>query len=175
MSYRSAIVGLALCLCALTGGAVAAPTPVPGGANQVKALSGTFGQTVFNGEVRVTASDLRIAPDADVNQYYPGSVSADKKVLAFSILIRNGTPDQFQGLLSYTLADKDDVATPDAAVHPGSVNILQGAAARQGALVAVDKSFVPVKLIVQCGSCGPRFRSIRFTIPASMLPASPAM
>jgi hypothetical protein len=162
-------------LCALTGGADAAPTPVPGGANQVNALSGTFGQTVFNGEIRMTPSDLRIAPAADVNAYYPGTLAAGTKVLAFTILIRNGTQDEFRGLFNYTLADKDDVVTPGAATHPGLVSILQGAATRQEAIVPVDPSFVPVKLIVQCGACGPKFRAMRFTIPASMLPASPAM
>ncbi len=39
--------------------AVASPTPVPGGANQVNALSGTVGQTIFNGVLRIKVTELR--------------------------------------------------------------------------------------------------------------------
>jgi hypothetical protein len=51
----------------------------------------------------------------------------------------------------------------------GNLHILQGAAARQFAVFTVDLDFVPVKLIVQCATCGSRsgFRAVRFSIPPS--------
>jgi hypothetical protein len=162
---------LACALLALA--AVAAParssTPVPGGANQVGALSATLGQTVFNGVLRITVSSLRLTTDpADLDFV---NTSGGKKVMRFDVLLRNGAKDEFTDLMSYTLADKDDVALAvgSFSLHPGNLHILQGAAARQYAVFTVDPDFVPVKLIVQCATCGSHsaFRAIRFSIPAS--------
>jgi hypothetical protein len=154
-------------------GAGATPTPIPGGANQVRAVSSTLGQTVFNGSLRITISGLRNATDAETKSYLP---QPDQKVMAFSSLLRNGTNDEFTDLVRYTLADKDEVAVGigDTDVHPANLHILQGAAVRQTVLFAVDKNFEPVKLIVQCATCSSHssFRAVRFTIPESVLPPS---
>ena len=50
----------------------ASPTPVPGGANQVSALSGTIGQTIFNGVLRIKVVELRDATPADHPKKTPG-------------------------------------------------------------------------------------------------------
>jgi hypothetical protein len=99
----------------------AAPTPVPGGANQVSAISGTFGQTIFNGVLRVNVSEVRAATPVDV---------------------------------------------PTADYTHANLNIQQGAAQRQVGVFAVDKDFVPTKLIVKCVTCGAKtFRTLRISIP----------
>ena len=96
--------------------------------------------------------------------------TADKKVLIMESLLRNGEHDEFTDLLRYTLANKDDVSVeiPDNSMKNANIHILQGAAGRQTGAVLVDKDFVPVKLIVQCATCGNHsgFRPVRFTIPA---------
>ena len=152
----------------------AAPTPVPGGANAISAVSGKLGDTVFNGVLRIKIVALREATDADHATMQARSwdfiPTADKKVLFLESLLRNGSHDEFDGYMQYTLADKDDVTVEFAtrALKNAAEHILQGSAARQSGGVLVDKDFVPVKLIVQCLTCGSRspFRPVRFTIPA---------
>jgi hypothetical protein len=72
--------------------------------------------------------------------------------------------------LTYTLADKDDVVyeIPSQYLKPSPLVIAQGAAAHVGGLFIADKSFVPVKLLIQCATCGTstRFRAFRVAIPA---------
>src|SRR5579872_700681 len=81
----------------------ASPTPVPGGANQVSALSGTIGQTIFNGVLRIKVVELRDATPADhPEQELPG---ANQKVMVMTVLLRNGIHDAFTDLMEYTLAD----------------------------------------------------------------------
>jgi hypothetical protein len=158
---------------ALLAPAGAAPTPVPGGANAVSAVSGKLGDTVFNGVLRIKIVALREATDADHAELAARASdltpTPDKKVLIMESLLRNGKHDEFIDLLRYTLADKDDVSVeiPDNSVKNVNIHILQGAAGRQRGAVLVDKDFVPVKLIVQCATCGDHsgFRPVRFTIP----------
>ncbi len=147
--------------------AISAPTPVPGGANQIKAVTGKIGTTVFNGVLRVKISGLKDASDpTEISAVGP---SAAQKVMVFDVLLRNGAKDSFIDLVRYALADKDDVTVQlrDIDVHPANLNILQASAAKQHAAFAVDKDFVPVKLLVTCATCGDKsaFRPIRFTIP----------
>lgn len=145
----------------------AAPTPLPGGANQVKAQSGVLGQTVWNGAVRLTLSEFRDATPDETAAVVP---SAGRKVVVFVMKIRNGQHDPFIDLIEYTLADKDDVAVsvPTMAYTHANLNILQGAAQVQKAEVTVDQDFVPVKLIAQCVTCGShsQFKTVRFSLPA---------
>jgi hypothetical protein len=147
----------------------AAPTPVPGGANAVSALSGKIGQTVFNGNLRIQIVDLRDAAAADsAGLQYPPTPNGSQKVMFMRVLLHNGMHDSWSGIVHYTLADKDAVSVeiPTNSVEKPSLNILQGAAARQTALFVVDKDFVPTKLIVDCSTCASNsgFRPIRFTV-----------
>jgi hypothetical protein len=143
----------------------AAPTPVPGGANAVSALSAKLGETVFNGVLRIKIVALREGSAADNPDVTP---TADQKVMYMESLLRNGTHDEFTDLLQYTLADKDAVSVdiPTNALKHANLHILQGAAQRQSEAFVVDKDFVPTKLIVECATCGAHsgFRAIRFTI-----------
>jgi hypothetical protein len=160
---------LAVLVCALGVPAVtaaAAPTPVPGGANQVNALSGKLGQTLFNGIVRLKVDELRDATAAD----HPETAlpDADQRVMVLSALVRNGSHADFAELLTYTLADNDDVTfeIKDYLIKPNPVNILQGSAAHQRALFVVDAGYHPTKLIVRCPTCSNShpFRAFRITL-----------
>ncbi len=159
----------ALLSIALLTSAEAAPTPAPGGANQVSALSGKIGQTVFNGNLRIKIVELREATASDTQGIqYPPTPTAAQKTMYMRVLLNNGTHDVWFGIVHYTLADKDAISVeiPTNAVVKPSLRILQGAAARQTALFVVDKDFVPTKLIVNCSTCAANagFRPIRFTI-----------
>ena len=161
------IATLVFCL-ALTGLASGAtPTPVPGGANQVSAVSGKVGQTVFNGVLKVQITALRDAtPDDHPEQALP---PAGQKVMVMTVLLKNGSHSNFIDLITYTLADADGVTfeIPSYKINPTNLNIQQGAAARQTALFTVDQSYKPTKLLVQCSTCGQHtaFKSIRFSVP----------
>ena len=162
------IITLALCLASLSGMAAGAtPTPVPGGANQVSALSGKIGQTVFNGVLRIQVTALREATPADHPEQ--ALAPAGQKVMVMTVLLKNGSHAPFIDLISYTLADADEVAfeIPSYKITPTNLNIQQGAAARQTAMFTVDQSYKPTKLLVQCPSCSKSmgFKSIRFAIP----------
>jgi hypothetical protein len=160
--------GLAVCfLIGMLVPAGAAPTPIPGGANGVSAVSGQLGTTVFNGVLRVKITSLRAANAGEIPDTSP---AADQKVMFFEALLSNGTHDEFTDLVTYTLADKDGVSVdiPTNALKNANLHILQGASQRQSEAFPIDKDFVPTKLIVQCATCGAHsgFRAIRFTIPA---------
>ncbi len=147
----------------------AAPTPVPGGANQVNAIQGKVGDTIFNGVLRITVQTVRDATaDDHPEKMLPGP---NQKVMVMNVLLRNGMHSDFIDLLSYSLADADDVVfqIPSNYINPGNLHIIQGAAARQNAMFVVDKDYKPAKLIVQCATCssGLHFRSIRLTIAQS--------
>jgi hypothetical protein len=147
----------------------AAPTPVPGGANQIKALSGAIGSTVFNGVLRVKIVELRDATSADDTKAM--NVGPNQKVMIMSSLLRNGSHDEFTDLLQYTLADKDDVTVeiPDNEVTHANLHIAQAGAEKQTGMVVIDNDFKPIKLILTCRTCSAKsaFKAIRFTIPAS--------
>lgn len=153
----------------LVTAADAAPTPVPGGANAISALRGAVGQTVFNGNLRIQIQEIRDATAADWQTLqYPPTPSEDQKVMFMRVLLHNGTHDTWFGLVHYSLADKDaiTVEVPTNSVNTPTLNIVQGAAARQTAVFVVDKDFVPTKLIVECSTCAANagFRPIRFAI-----------
>lgn len=164
ISARLAVLSLAL---AFMSGAVAsaAPSPAPGGANQVNAISGKLGDTLWNGVLRFKLVEVREATAAD----HPESVvpTAGQKVMVVTAIIRNGTPSSWGELVSYTLADKDDISfeIPGHFFTPVALNIQQGASVKQTAVFPIDKNYVPVKLIFQCTSCGKSFKAFRVTLP----------
>jgi hypothetical protein len=175
--FRTALLALA-CVSLSTVPAVGAPTPMPGGANQVSGVSGNVGDTLFNGIVRLQIVEVRDATPAD----HPEALSApaDQRVMVMTAVVRNGLHSNFIDLIRYSLADKDDVAyvIADHLIKPNPLNVPQGAAARQTAMFAVERNYAPVKLLVQCATCNAqtRFTAFRVTLPASSVPpaASPA-
>jgi hypothetical protein len=150
-----------------TVSASAASTPPPGGANQITAVSGRVGQRVFNGVLRVTVQDVH---DATADDHPEKDLpSPDKKIIVMHVLLSNGSHEEFDSLMEYTLADADNVTVEISQpyVHPANLSIAQGAAAKQLVHVPVDKDFKPVKLLIECGGCASNsgFRPLRITIP----------
>lgn len=150
----------------MTSAAQGAPTPIPGGANQVKAVSGSVGQQIWNGAVRITISDVHEASADQIAEFRP---SAGQKVMTFTVLIRNGTTSTFTDLIEYTFADKDDisVSVPTSQYTHANLSIQQGAAQKQVGVFAVDHDFVPAKIIVACATCSAKspFKPVRVVIP----------
>lgn len=152
------------------------PTPIPGGAYQVNAAAGKLGDQLFNGVIRLRVVEVRDATPAD----HPETLlaPADQRVMVMTAIVRNGTHRNFAELITYSLADRDDVAyvISDRWVKPNPLNIPQGAATRQTAMFPVDKAFVPVKMLVQCPTCNAatRFLAFRVALPAVPAPAEPA-
>jgi hypothetical protein len=172
--FRSALLAVASALLA-TVPALSAPTPIPGGANQVGGVSGKVGDQLFNGVVRLQVVELRDATPADspdVQQL----VSADKRAMLMTVIVRNGLHTNFIDLLRYSLADKDDVSyvIEDYRIKPNPLNIPQAAAARQTAIFPVDKNFMPVKLLVQCATCSKQSRFVAFRVTVPPPAAAPA-
>ncbi len=163
---------IAVLALSLTAGSSASPTPTPGGANQVNGTSGKLGDTIFNGVVRVKVVELRDAAAGD----HPETIlpSDSQRVMLLNVIVRNGLHRNFAELLSYTLADKDDVSfvIPDHWLTPNPLNIQQAASARQTGMFPVAKDFQPVKLIVQCPTCSAstKFKAIRIQLPAASSP-----
>ncbi len=170
MNIRNfALLVLTFTLPAAAAGAAATATPVPGGANQVNAVAGNVGDTIFNGVLRITVQSIRDATaDDHPEKMLPGP---NQKVMIMNVLLRNGMHSDFIDLLTYSLADADDVVfqIPSNYVIPSNLHIIQGAAARQNAMFLVDKDYKPTKVIVQCATCSStlHFRSLRLTIPQS--------
>ncbi|MBV9439397.1 MAG: MoaD/ThiS family protein [Candidatus Eremiobacteraeota bacterium] len=165
--------------CAVAVFVAAAPSPrpstVPGGANQVDAVSGSVGDTLFNGVVRLQVQELRDAVAADHPEAaLPG---ANQRVMVLTALVRNGTHAEFTEVLTYTLADADDVAfeIPSYKIAPNPVHMLQASAAKQHAVFLVDAAYHPTKLVVTCTTCSKsaHFRAFRLAIPAASAAPSP--
>jgi hypothetical protein len=138
---------LATTLCA--GAALAATsTPAPGGANQVNAVEGAVGATLFNGEVRIKGGAVRDATSDEIAGILP---AADKKVIVYTATMSNGTKSAFTGMLGYALVDADGVSisAEDRYVTPNPPpNVPPGAAWHQKVAFLVPKDFTPKKLVI---------------------------
>jgi hypothetical protein len=163
ISASSALAAV-IVLCVATAGA--SPTPVPGGANQISAVSGHVGQEVFNGVLRITVQTVHDAtPDDHPEKDVTGT---DQKLIVMKVLLKNGWHDSFGYLMEYTLADADSVTKQISQpyIHPAGLSIEQGAAAKQTVRVLVDSDYHPTKLLIECGGCpdSMHFRPLRLTI-----------
>jgi len=139
-------------LVASLGGVAAAasspPTPIPGGANQASGVAGTFGQKLFNGEIRLVPKELRDANDTD------GMTAADgQKWIVFTASASNGTAkalDMQQFVASIADSDGDTVqAQPDKVKPMGGVfGAVPGGQWREQILFYTPANFVPVKIVL---------------------------
>ena len=134
----------------------AKPTPIPGGANQKQAVSGTLGQMLFNGKVRLEIDVVREETPEEAADLHP---FAGQKVVHIEGILRNAMHETVTIRPEYTLADKDDVTQKVGVLDVPVVTLEQGAAGKQKIRTLVPKDFVPVKLIVTPGQLfGPAFR-----------------
>ncbi len=174
--FRLALVALT-CASLATVPVLGSPTatPIPGGANQVTGVAGKVGDQLFNGIVRLQVLEVRDATPAD----HPETmmVPADQRVMVMTTVVRNGLHRNFIDLITYSLADKDDIAyvIADHWIKPNPLNLPQGAAARQTAMFPVDKNYVPVKMLVQCATCNAQTHFVAFRValppPSATSPA----
>src|SRR5580698_1003708 len=82
----------------------AAPTPIPGGANQLKGVSGGLSSTLFNGKMRIRKMQLRAATAAEA------SPAAGQTAVTFVYLVSNGTSAARSGNFTASMVDSDGVA-----------------------------------------------------------------
>ena len=126
----------------------AAPTPVPGGANQAVGVAGTFGQKLFNGQVRLVPRQLRNAVDADGLSAVPS-----QKWIVFTASASNGTAHAFdmsQFIASIADANGDThQAQPDKVKPMGGVyGVPPGVQWQEQIFFDVPAAFVPAKIVL---------------------------
>jgi hypothetical protein len=123
-------------------------TPVPGGANQASGVAGTFGQKLFNGEVRLVPKEIRNANDSD------GLTAASgQKWIVFTASASNGTPHAFDmQQFEASIADSDGdtyQAQPDKVKPMGGVfGVPPGGQWKEQILFDLPANFVPVKIVL---------------------------
>ena len=145
------ITALSVLVLSLTTGASAFtshPTPVPGGANQAAGVAGTFGQKLFNGEVRLLPKEIRDANDTDALNPPSG-----EKWIVFTASASNGTArtlDMTQFVASIVSADGDTLqAAPDRLKPMGGVyGIPPGGQWKEQIFFSTPVNFVPVKIVL---------------------------
>lgn len=168
--FRSAILMAMLLVAVDIVPSSAAPTPVPGGANQVDGVSGTFSQVLFNGTLRVRKMSLRDTMPDD-------QFSADQKgerALIFKAVVSNGTQSLDDDFFRATLADADGITIAGRQLS-GMWRLEPGAAARVKIGFAVPADFVPTKIVLTEGYAS-KPKVFRIAIgPADVAPvAAPA-
>jgi hypothetical protein len=147
--------------------ALAKPTPVPGGANQLSGVSGTLSQTLFNGTLRLHGMSLKDAGPADnVHPNAPG-----ERALVFRAVVNNGTHHEDHGYFDATLADADGITVLGQPLDSGW-SLEPGAAARLANGFSVPAGFVPTKLLL-VEAAHPKARAFRITLKPGDLPAAP--
>ncbi len=159
---------LALAVGAAGGPAGAAPTPVPGGANQINGVSGTMSQTLFNGVLRIRGMSLKDPIPAD--NMRPNA--AGDRALVFHVIVSNGTHHENHGYFDATLADADGITVTGRPLDSGW-SLQPGSAARAVTGFSVPAGFVPVRLILH-QAAAPKARAFRIAIRPSDLPPAAA-
>lgn len=136
-----------ICLSFVLGGAsalaVAAPTPVPGGAYQTNGVSGTLSETLFNGTLRLKSMSLKEAGPSD--NIHPNA--GDDKAYVLHGIISNGTNHENHGYFDATLVDADGVTIAGRPLDSGW-SVEPGAAARFVNGFSVPPGFKPVRLVL---------------------------
>lgn len=133
-----------------------APTPEPGGADQIAAVSGSFHKWLFNGQLRLRADSFKLPQAGD-------NIAADPQnhYLVLHATVANGTKTPYSAFaLEASLADADGVTVqnqktwgvaPDLDLTPGVggvSNVPPGAAWKVQIPFKVPNDFVPVKLLL---------------------------
>ena len=82
---------------------LAAPTPIPGGANQINGVTGTLHATIFNGKLRFRNFVLRKSTAAEATP------DAGGMALTLTYLVSDGMTRQAYGNVSASMVDADGV------------------------------------------------------------------
>lgn len=164
-SIRHAILALIVLVATLVanGPTMAAPTPVPGGANQTGGVSGKLGGVLFNGTYRLRKMSL--APQT------PADHAGKLETVVFHAIISNGTTRSMHGFFNAAMADADGVTVEGRPLDDGW-DLQPGAAARTAYGFALPAGFVPVRLVlIEAAREHPK--AFRIAIAGSDLPAAP--
>lgn len=134
----------------------AAPTPIPGGANQLNGVNGSLNSTLFNGKVRVKQMRLRAST---ATEYTPAD---GQRGLVFSYLVSNGTHVARTGYFAAAISDADGVTIDGKAVtvYSAFYSLQPGSAARQTIQFILPAGYTPTKILLtdQGSPSGPAFR-----------------
>ena len=143
----------------------AAPTPIPGGANQLKGVTGGLASTLFNGKMRIRQMQLRPATATEA------SPAAGQTAVAFVYLVSNGTSAARSGNFTASMVDSDGVAVNGHStnVYSAYYSLQPGVPARGTIAFVLDGGFTPVKILLTDGN-GPAFR---INLKPTDLPAKP--
>jgi hypothetical protein len=143
----------------------AAPTPIPGGANQLKGVTGGLSSTLFNGKMRIRQMQLRPATATEA------SPAAGQTAVAFVYLVSNGTSAARSGNFTASMVDSDGVAVNGHStnVYSAYYSLQPGVPARGTIAFVLDGGFTPVKILLTDGN-GPAFR---INLKPADLPAKP--
>jgi len=146
----------------------AAPTPVPGGANQTAGVSGSMSQTLFNGTLRIRGMSLKDAqPDDHIRPNAP-----TERALVFRTIVSNGTKRENHGYFDASLADANGITVAGRPLDSGW-SLEPAAAARAIVGFSIPSDFVPVRLVlVQAAASKPR--AFRIALRPSDLGPAPA-
>ncbi len=148
--------------------ALAAPTPVPGGANQIGGVQGTFSRTLFSGTLRLKSMSLG---DPRAGDSMRPNAAADR-ALVFRAIVSNGTHHENHGYFDATLADADGITVSGRPLDIGW-GLEPGAAARTSIGFSVPANFVPVKLVL-IQAAAPKARAFRIAVRPTDVPPAPA-
>jgi len=143
--------------------AIAAPTPIPGGAGQLAGVSGGLSSTLFNGKLRIRQMKLRASTAAE------DTPDAGSSALTFVFLVSNGTNAARSGNFAGSLVDADGVAINghSVSVYSAYYSLQPGVPARLTMYFVLPSGFAPVKILLTDGN-GPAFR---VNLKASDIPA----
>ncbi|MFN2460288.1 MAG: hypothetical protein ABR591_06340 [Candidatus Velthaea sp.] len=165
---RSALVPVLLGAALATNAAAfaAAPTPVPGGANQTAGVNGNFSQVIFNGTLRIRAMSLKDAVPSD--NVHPNATG--ERALVFRAIVNNGTHHEDHGYFDATLVDADGITVAGRPLDDGW-SLQPGAAARTGIGFSVPAGFVPTRMVL-IEAAHAHARAFRIAIrPGDLAPA----
>jgi hypothetical protein len=143
---------------------LAAPTPIPGGANQINGVTGTLHATIFNGKLRFRNFVLRKSTAAEATP------DAGGMALTLTYLVSDGMTRQAYGNVSASMVDADGVlvGSHTVGVYGAYYTIQPGASARGLLYWVLPAGFVPVKILVTPGD-GP---ALRINLKPSDIPAA---
>jgi hypothetical protein len=123
-------------------------TPIPGGANQAAGVAGTFGQKLFNGEVRLVPKEIRDAIDSD-----GFTAASGQKWIVFTASASNGTAhalDMTQFVASIVDSDGDTIQAQPDKVRPmgGLYGVPPGGQWKEQIFFDVPANFAPTKIVL---------------------------
>ena len=172
---NNTIIGLVTLLLAVvvapTTPALATPTPIPGGANQLAGTSGTLSSTFFNGKLRFKSFVLRKStPDEQTAD--PGGLA-----LTLTYIVSNGTSGHLAGSVPASMADADAIVVngKPKGIYGAYYGLDPATAARGTILFSLPAGFVPVKiLLVPTEGVALRINLKPSDIPAAAPAATPS-